>query len=84
MLEEILDIRNVQKALKQVMSNKGAGGVDGMQTDELLDYLNANWQLLKQSMLESSYRPSAVRKIEIPKPQGGMRMLGIPKLLSYY
>ncbi len=84
MLEEILDIRNVQKALKQVMSNKGAGGVDGMQTDELRDYLNANWPLLKQSMLESSYRPSPVRKVEIPKPQGGMRMLGIPKLLSYY
>jgi len=69
MLEEILDIRNVQKALKQVISNKGAGGVDGMQTDELRDYLNANWSVLKQSILESSYRPSAVRKVEIPKPQ---------------
>ena len=82
MLEEILDIRNVQKALKQVISNKGAGGVDGMQTDELRDYLNANWALLKQSILESSYRPSPVRKVEIPKPQGGMRMLGIPTVLD--
>jgi RNA-directed DNA polymerase len=82
MLEEILDIRNVQKALKQVMSNKGAGGVDGMQTDELRDYLNVNWPLLKQSMLEGNYRPSPVRKVEIPKPQGGMRMLGIPTVLD--
>jgi len=61
MLEEILNIRNVQKALNQVISNKGAGGVDGMQNDELGDYLNVNWPLLKQSILESSYRPSAVR-----------------------
>ena len=44
MLEEILDIRNVQRACKQVMANKGAGGVDGMQTDELRNYLNQHWQ----------------------------------------
>ena len=44
MLEEILDIRNVQRALRQVAANKGAGGVDGMQTDELRDYFNAHWQ----------------------------------------
>jgi hypothetical protein len=48
MLEEILDIRNVEKALKQVTANKGAGGIDGMQTDELRDYLNAHWQTLHQ------------------------------------
>jgi hypothetical protein len=47
MLEEILDYRNISKALKQVMSNKGAGGVDGMQTDELRDYLNEHWRPLK-------------------------------------
>jgi RNA-directed DNA polymerase len=77
MLEEILDIRNVQKALKQVTVNKGAGGIDGMQTDELRDYLDVNWQTLKTSILEGSYRPQAVRKVEIPKPKGGTRMLGI-------
>src|ERR1700732_1418073 len=71
MLEEILDYRNITKALKQVISNKGAGGVDDMQTDELREYLEANWVLLKQSILEGSYRPRAVRKVEIPKPQGG-------------
>jgi len=82
MLEEILDYRNVQKALKQVTSNKGAGGVDGMQTEELRVYIESNWTLLKQSILEGSYRPGAVRKVEIPKPQGGVRMLGIPTVLD--
>lgn len=78
MLQEILDIRNVQKAFKQVTANKGAGGIDGMQTDELRDYLNANWQTLRKDILESSYKPQAVRKVEISKQQGGTRMLGIP------
>ena len=78
MLEEILDIRNIQKAFKQVRENKGAGGIDGMQTDELRDYLNRNWQTLRKDILEGNYRAQAVRKVEIPKPQGGTRMLGIP------
>ena len=78
MLEEILDIRNVQKALRQVIANKGAGGIDGMQTDELRDYLNANWQALRKQILEGVYRPQAVGKVEIPKAEGGSRMLGIP------
>ncbi len=78
MLEEILDIRNVQKAFKQVTANKGAGGIDGMQTDELRDYLNANWQTLREEILEGAYRPQAVRKVEILKAAGGTRMLGIP------
>ncbi len=78
MLEEILDIRNVQKAFKQVTANKGAGGIDGMQTDELRDYLNVNWQALRKDILEGNYRPQAVRKVEIRKPEGGTRMLGIP------
>ena len=82
MLEEILDIRNVTKALKQVTANKGAGGIDGIQTHELGDYLTANWQALRKSILEGSYKPQAVRKVEIPKPQGGTRMLGIPTVID--
>lgn len=78
MLEEIVDIRNVQKSLKQVTANKGAGGVDDMQTDELRDYLNAHWQTWRIEILEGNYRPQPVRRVEIPKPQGGVRMLGIP------
>jgi RNA-directed DNA polymerase len=82
MLEEIVDIRNVEKAFKQVTANKGAGGIDGMQTDELRDYLNANWQTLRKDILEGNYRPQAVRKVEIPKPEGGTRMLGIPTVID--
>jgi RNA-directed DNA polymerase len=78
MLEEILDIRNVRKALEQVTANKGAGGIDGMQTEELRDYLNANWQTLRKDILEGNDYPRAVRKVAIPKPQGGTRMLAIP------
>ena len=82
MLEQILDIRNMQKACKQVISNGGSGGVDGMQTDELRDFLNANWQTLRNDILEGKYKPQAVKKVEIPKPQGGTRMLGIPTVID--
>ena len=82
MLEEILDIRNLQRASKQVISNKGTGGVDGMQTDALRDFLNTNWQALRQDILEGRYQPQAVRKVKIPKPQGGTRMLGIPTVID--
>ena len=82
MLEEIVDIRNVQKALRQVIANKGAGGIDGMQTDELRDYLNVHWQTLRSSIIEGSYRPQGVRKVNIPKAQGGTRELGIPTVVD--
>ena len=79
MLEEILDYRNIQKALKQVISNKGAGGIDGMETGELQGWLESHWIEWKGSILEGRFRPQAVRKVEIPKPGGkGKRMLGIP------
>ena len=82
MLEEIVDIRNVQKAFKRVTANKGAGGIDGMQTDELRDYLNTNWQTLRTTILEGNYHPQAVKKVEIPKSGGGVRMLGIPTVID--
>lgn len=77
-MEAILDIRNISYALKQVCSNKGAGGVDGMQTDELRDFMSTHWLAFKEGLLTGTYQPGAVRKVEIPKPQGGIRMLGIP------
>jgi RNA-directed DNA polymerase len=78
MIEAILDIKNITLALRQVSSNKGASGVDGMQTDELRDFTSTHWQPLKEELLSGTYMPSAVRQVEIPKPQGGTRMLGIP------
>jgi RNA-directed DNA polymerase len=82
MLEEILDRRNIEKALVQVERNKGAGGVDNMGSEELRSYISVNWQSLRQSIMEGRYRPSPVRKVEIPKPQGGARMLGIPTVVD--
>jgi group II intron reverse transcriptase/maturase len=78
MIEAILDIRNIHYALKQVVSNKGASGVDGMQTDELRDFVSTHWLTFKEELLSGTYQPNAVRKVEIPKPQGGTRALGIP------
>ncbi len=78
MLEGILDRRNIEKALVAVERNKGAGGVDDMQSDELRPFINANYQFLRKSILEGVYQPMPVRKVEIPKPQGGVRQLGIP------
>ena len=82
MLEEIMNRQQLEKALLQVERNKGVGGIDGMQTDELSDYLNASYQSLRQSVVTGNYEPSPVRKVEIPKPQGGVRMLGIPTVID--
>ena len=82
MLEEIMNRQQLEKALLQVERNKGVGGIDGMQTDELRDYLNANYQSLRQSVVIGNYEPSPVKKVEIPKPQGGVRMLGIPTVID--
>ena len=82
MLSEIMNRHNIEHALLQVERNKGVGGVDGMQTDKLRDYLNTHYRSLCESVLSGSYRPSPVKKVEIPKPQGGVRMLGIPTVID--
>lgn len=80
MLEIILDRRNLEKALRQVIANGGSAGVDGMQTDELRDYLNNSYQELRQSVLSGEYVPLPVKSVSIPKPNGGTRQLGIPSV----
>jgi RNA-directed DNA polymerase len=82
MLEQIMNRRNIEKALLQVERNKGVGGVDGMQTDELRDYLTAHYQSLRQSVVSGNYNPAPVQKVEISKAEGGVRMLGIPTVLD--
>ncbi len=82
MLEEVLDIRNVKYALKQVTSNKGASGVDGMSLKELNDYINDHYQTFRLDILEGKYKPQPVRRVEIPKPGGGKRLLGIPTVID--
>jgi len=81
-LEEILSRRNIEKALVQVEQNKGAAGVDEMPWNELRAYINEHWQCLRSSILEGTYRPQPVRKVEIDKPQGGKRKLGIPTVVD--
>lgn len=78
LLERITDRRNIEKALIAVERNGGAAGIDNLQSDALRQFLNTHYQSLCQQILEGTYRPKPVRKVEIPKPQGGVRMLGIP------
>lgn len=78
----ILDRNNMRKAYDRVLRNKGAPGVDGVKTDELNAYLKAHWLRHKESLLAGTYQPQPVRKVEIPKPNGGVRQLGIPTVLD--
>jgi RNA-directed DNA polymerase len=82
MLERIIDRNNIEKALIAVERNGGAAGIDNLQSDELRQFLNTCYQNLRQQVLAGSYRPKPVRKVEIPKPQGGLRMLGIPTVMD--
>ena len=83
LIERILAKDNVREALNRVVSNKGAAGIDGMKVEELRDYMNENWPSIRQSILERSYKPAPVRRVEIPKPNGGVRKLSFPDLLDY-
>jgi group II intron reverse transcriptase/maturase len=78
LFERIIDRNNLNQAFKKVKTNKGSHGVDGMKVDELLQYLKENGASLRQSLLEGSYKPNPVRRVEIPKPDGKKRPLGIP------
>ena len=82
LIEQILAKDNVREALNRVVSNKGASGRDGMKVEELRDYMNANWTSIQQSILERRYKPAPVRRVEIPKPNGGVRKLGIPTVVD--
>lgn len=78
LLEEVLERNNMLLALKRVISNKGSHGVDRMKIDELREHIKKHWDTIKAKLLETKYNPSPVRRVEIPKPDGGVRQLGIP------
>jgi group II intron reverse transcriptase/maturase len=82
LLELILTRDNLNRAYKQVMRNRGVGGIDGMQVDELLPYLKENRDELVQSIRDGKYRPKPVRRVEIPKENGKTRKLGIPTVVD--
>lgn len=78
LMETVVSEENYQPALRAVKRNQGAAGIDRMSTAQLEPHLQANWRSLKEKLAKGSYVPSPVRRVEIPKPNGGVRMLGIP------
>ena len=82
LLHKVLDYSNVNKAYRQVTGNKGAKGVDGVTTNELSDYMQENWERIKQEIAKGEYQPQAVLGVEIPKSSGGKRLLGIPTVID--
>ncbi|MDR3578598.1 MAG: group II intron reverse transcriptase/maturase [Oryzomonas sp.] len=82
LMEKIVSRGNMMAAYSRVISNKGAPGVDGMPVTTLMDYLRQEWPRIREELLAGTYHPQPVRKVEIPKPGGGTRMLGIPTVLD--
>jgi RNA-directed DNA polymerase len=83
-MQEVLQPENLEDALRQVQANKGSPGVDGMTVKQLPEYLLLHWPRIKQQLLEGTYRPQPVKRVEIPKPDGGVRKLGIPTVLDRF
>ena len=81
-MEAVVARENMLRALRAVERNAGAAGVDGMTTEELRGYLRARWEQLKRQLLEGTYQPQPVRRVDIPKLGGGTRMLGIPTVVD--
>jgi RNA-directed DNA polymerase len=82
LLERMLSRDNVQKAWKRVKANKGAPGIDNMSIDDFPEFARAQWNSVRDSLLAGTYQPSPVKRVEIPKPTGGTRPLGIPTVLD--
>jgi RNA-directed DNA polymerase len=81
-MEAVVERENLKKALAQVKRNKGAAGIDGMTVDDLAPYLKEHWPAIRAQLLEDTYKPQPVRRVEIPKASGGKRPLGIPTVLD--
>jgi RNA-directed DNA polymerase len=82
LMEAVVERGNMLCAYERVLKNKGAPGVDGRTVSELKDWLKTNWLQVRQALLSGDYMPLAVRKVEIPKPNGGVRTLGIPTVVD--
>jgi RNA-directed DNA polymerase len=83
-MEAVIERENLKKALAQVKRNKGSAGVDGMTVGELPAYLKDNWLAIRAQLLEGTYQPQPVQRVEIPKASGGLRPLGIPTVLDRF
>ena len=81
-MEQVVEKANMLTALRRVEANKGAPGIDGMTTKVLRPFLLEGWPQIKEQLLNGTYQPKPVRRVEIPKPDGGIRLLGIPTVLD--
>jgi RNA-directed DNA polymerase len=84
LMEEVCERENLKAALRQVKGNKGSAGVDGITVNQLTDYLKQHWPVIREQLLSGTYEPKPVRRVEIPKPDGGVRKLGIPTVLDRF
>lgn len=83
-MEEVCGRENCKQALKRVKANKGSAGVDGMTVQQLPEYLKQHWPAIREQLLSGTYKPQPVKRVEIPKPDGGVRKLGIPSVLDRF
>lgn len=84
LLEQVLDRANLQRAFKQVRHNKGAPGIDGMTVAALPEFLHDQWVTIRAQLVAGTYQPRPVKRVVIPKPDGGTRQLGIPTVLDRF
>jgi RNA-directed DNA polymerase len=84
LMEAVCERENLKEALRRVKANKGSSGVDGMTVAALSDYLRRHWPAIREQLLNGTYEPKPVRRVEIPKPDGGVRKLGIPTVLDRF
>lgn len=84
LMEEVCQRENLKAALRQVKANKGSPGIDGMTVNELQGYLKTHWLEIRGRLLSGTYEPKPVKRVEIPKPGGGVRKLGIPCVLDRF
>ena len=82
LMEEVCERENLKAALRRVKANQGSPGVDGMTVIGIKDYLKQHWPAIREQLLSGTYEPKPVRRVEIPKPDGGVRKLGIPTVTS--
>jgi RNA-directed DNA polymerase len=83
-MEEVCERENLKEALRRVKANKGSAGIDRMTVDGIADYLKQHWPAIREQLLRGTYQPKPVRRVEIPKPDGGVRKLGIPTVLDRF
>jgi len=84
LMEEVCEQENCKRALARVKANKGSAGVDGMTVEQLPEHLKQHWPVIREQLFSGTYRPQPVKRVEIPKPDGGVRKLGIPTVLDRF